>query len=166
MSNLEQAIQFAKIKHASKVGKLMEEFCPLLGIDSDVGFATGFLYDLDYLKYPHDLNPLDYLEAHPFPLINNLEELEVSPVIILAILEHSPHLKIEMTCPLSYALSACGDIVTYTAASHEILWPDDISEDWRFIFNKVEKGGLVDPTIKIERFYERVFPALQSLALL
>lgn len=149
--------------HGRRVSKLLAGFGELVGLDRDLCAATGFVHDLDYLKCPHDVAGTDPCAAHPFPILRVLTDWKVPPDMALAVLEHSPHLRIPLTRSLSCCLVACGDLATLAAAGVPLDWPSDIPAGWVGYLQGLDRAHLADPSIRVERFVERVLPALRNL---
>lgn len=149
--------------HHQKVRTLMGQFAEVLGVDSAIYRVAGSVYDLDYLRFPHDVGQGPLTEAHPFPIVRALMHLNARPSLCLAVLEHAPHLVMDYSGQLSLALSACGDIVTLAAAEVAVPWPDDLPEAWVACLGAIPRGGLRESGVTVERYYRRVLPALQEL---
>ena len=152
--------------HHRKVRTLLGQFAEVLGVDPIPYRVAGFVYDMDYLKFPHDLGDGPLTEAHPFPIVRALMRLKSPPLLSLAALEHAPHLALLASGPLSLALSACGDLVTLAAAKVDISWPTDLPQTWVASLNDVPCGGLQDHRVTVDRFHARVLPALRDLLML
>ena len=149
--------------HNKQVAELMSDFAKLISQDQSLFYATGFLHDIDYLKYPHDYEFYSLFDAHPFKAVKYLEELDINSSMLLAILEHSPHLNLEPSNLLSKSLLACDDIITFTSANIELNWDLKLPSSWVKLFNDLPRGHLQDSSVNIDRFYSRVLPTLKSL---
>ena len=149
--------------HNKQVAELMSNFASLINQDKELFYATGFLHDIDYLKYPHDFEFYSLTDAHPFKAVTYLNNLDINYFIPLAILEHSPHLNLEPTNLLSKALLACDDIVTFTSASVKLTWDLNLPSPWIRLFKNLPKGDLQDSSVNIDRFYLRVLPTLKNI---
>ena len=150
--------------HHRKARTLLGQFAEVLGVDPALYRVAGFVYDMDYLKFPHDLGDGPLTEAHPFPIVRALMRLNAPPELCLAVLEHAPHLPLPASGPLSLALSACGDLVTLAAAEVDIPWPTDLPPAWIACLNAAPRGGLQDRAVTANRFMQHVLPALRELA--
>lgn len=150
--------------HHRKVRTLLGDFAKVLGVNPTLYRVAGFVYDMDYLKFPHDLCDGPLTEAHPFPIVRALIQLHAPPQLCLAVLEHAPHLPLPASGPLSLALNACGDIVTLAAADVDLPWPTDLPPAWIACLKTASRGGLQDGAVTSGRFIRRALPALRELA--
>jgi hypothetical protein len=83
-------------KHNIEVGHIMELIAPYVGGNAVEYRRLGELHDLDYLKAPHDDGPISPTkDIHPCPVVNDLEQHGAPKEIMIAILEHSPHGRID-----------------------------------------------------------------------
>jgi hypothetical protein len=108
------------LKHSEVVAALMRNMADMLGNDPDLYQAAGQVHDLDYVKAPHDLGCKDISKAHPVALVKDLMEMGAPPILSLAVLEHSPHLNLEPSSPLSDALVACDDAATLASTGYDL----------------------------------------------
>lgn len=148
--------------HSMGVGSLMSKFAEHLGEDPWLYYVTGAVHDLDYVKFPHDRQGIDWAKSHPLPIALELIEMDVSPLICLAVLEHAPHLNLTPSSNLSYSLIACGDAVTFAAANAEINWTNDLPEKLVGVLKTAPRGNLQDNSVNIERA-NRIFDSLRAL---
>lgn len=109
--------------HSAIVAAMMRAMAEMQGASPEkceIWHAAGLLHDLDYLRAPHDLVGHDDHESHPIPLVVTLQGLNYPPVLILAILEHSPHLDLGTSSSMSAALIACDEAATLCAFGDDV----------------------------------------------
>ncbi|KGJ95874.1 hypothetical protein [Colwellia psychrerythraea] len=99
-------------EHGLITKSLMEELALWLGEDAELYGKVGYIHDIDYLSFPHDRGKKG--DFHPVPLTTKLVEENIHPEIGLAILDHAPHLKIniENRSILSSSLTICEELAT------------------------------------------------------
>jgi hypothetical protein len=97
-----------------------------LGEDPVLWQATGALHDIDYLRAPHHEAIVGSSTAHPVGVSRWLFERGAPPVMVLAILEHSPHMGMTPGSALALALVACDEHATMTANDQSPKYPNDI----------------------------------------
>jgi putative nucleotidyltransferase with HDIG domain len=110
-------------KHCAIVARMMENLALERGESSNMRkmwHAAGLLHDLDYLKAPHDQYGRFVGESHPLPLAVMLQDKGFPPFLILAILEHSPHLELSMSSQMSAALIGCDEAATLAAFGDDL----------------------------------------------
>jgi len=112
--------------HSEVVAALMRRMAELAGDDPKLYESTGLVHDLDYLRAPHDLGNRDVSAVHPLPLVRDLMALGAPPILSLAVLEHSPHLNLAPSSPLSEALIACDDAATLASVDFEAMRRADL----------------------------------------
>jgi predicted hydrolase (HD superfamily) len=103
-------------EHCQTVARMMEGLGVLFGQEKRLWRTAGLVHDLDFLIGPHFDDEIDPGQAHPTAISAELLEMGVAPVLVLAILEHSPHLRLAPTSPLSHALILCDEHATMTSA--------------------------------------------------
>lgn len=155
------------LNHTEKVSNLMADFARLNNLDEELYYITGYAHDLDYLQFPHDLENVSLKDSHPFKCIEFLREINAPRLMLLAILEHSPHLNLKLSSALSKALLICDDISTFSSANLKLEYPNTLPSSWIDLFKNIppDKETLVDPKLSMARFYGRVVPCLESLAI-
>ena len=102
--------------HCFAVGQMMRLLAKALGQDEQLWRATGIVHDLDFIMYPNFDDSVSPDKAHPTAICTELIAMKLPPVAVLAILEHSPHLKQPASSPLSHALILCDEHATMTGA--------------------------------------------------
>lgn len=113
------------MEHCGLVARLMSAFAAARGLDDGLYHATGLLHDLDYPAAPHYPPGPAGDEGHPVPLVQDLVDLSVPPVLSLAVLEHSPHLGLQPSSRLSAVLIGCDEAATIHAfGMHPPGYPD------------------------------------------
>lgn len=113
--------------HGLLTKELMELLAKKIGADAAVFGRTGFIHDIDYLRYPHDRG--DNKNAHPIPLVKKMIEKNIHPEICLAVLEHAPYLKLtnDKRSKLSYALTACEELATLLSVKNNSAYVSELS---------------------------------------
>lgn len=103
------------LDHCGLVAQLMQVVAEGIGQPVNLYRAAGLLHDLDYPAAPHFPAGPEGDEGHPVPVVRDLVDLGVPPILSLAVLEHSPHLGFEPSSRLSAALIACDEAATLHA---------------------------------------------------
>lgn len=99
-------------KHCGEVAFMMEALARELGEPVELWRTTGFLHDLDYVRYPHHDRAISSDKSHPLGISTQLFQKGAPPVLILAILSHAPHLQLRPESALGWALLACDEHAT------------------------------------------------------
>jgi putative nucleotidyltransferase with HDIG domain len=102
--------------HCWTVAEMMARLAKALSQDDRLWRTAGLVHDLDFLAGPHFNDTIDPEKAHPTAIAVELLEMGLPLVVVLAILEHSPHLNLPSTSPLSHALILCDEHATMTSA--------------------------------------------------
>lgn len=105
--------------HGLQTGALMRRMAKKWGGDPELYYRVGYVHDLDYLCFPHDVPQAEAEDrtAHPVPLAMAMQEMGVCAAVTLAVLEHAPYLGLSNTpsSRLSATLSAAEDLTTLAA---------------------------------------------------
>lgn len=140
------------IKHSVLVSHLMGELAKTLGLSEErqnLYYVAGRLHDLDYLSAPHNVSDSVVDERHSVPLVENLCKLEVPPILSLAILEHSPHLGLDISSRLSAGLIACDEAATLYAFGYDLEEFSEVPKPVKDILKrKVENNPITKGTVR------------------
>ena len=115
-------------KHCQTVGFMMNRLARLLKQDEHLWRVTGLVHDYDFLTWPHYDEKTAPDKAHPTALSTELLEMGFPLVLVLAVLEHSPHLQQPPSSPLSHALILCDEHATMTGAGQIPVYDDEADE--------------------------------------
>jgi len=97
------------LQHSAAVATMMGNLAALLEHNVRLWHTTGLLHDLDYLKFPHHEMSVANEDAHPNSIAHQLHRQGAPLGMTLAILQHSPHLRMPPTLPICAALIACDE---------------------------------------------------------
>jgi hypothetical protein len=114
------------LRHSAAVATMMGNLATRLGRSVPLWETTGLLHDLDYLKGPHHDFSVEHDAAHPNAIANQLYDQGAPLGMVLAILQHSPHLRMPPTLPICAALIACDEHSTMKGAGIRPEYPPSI----------------------------------------
>ena len=123
--------------YALSLAELMNTLASSSDIEPRHAYAAGLLSHLDCARYPHENNPVNLLDAHPFPLLEQLSRKNISKEILIALLENPSHLDLEPSTPLSLALLACRTLLDSRTQSTEMVWPESTPQEWRDLLHRL-----------------------------
>ncbi len=130
------------LDHGRSTGALMRRMAHRWGGNPELYYRVGFVHDLDYLRFPHDIHQTkaEPEGAHPVPLARAMHELGVHPAVTLAVLEHAPYIGVSdaPSSRLSAALSAAEDLATIAALVPPFDGLDRLSPDARQLLRMVK----------------------------
>lgn len=111
-------------EHSHDVARMMQRLAGELAADERLWYVTGRLHDLDYLKGPHHSCDVGSDRSHPVAIARQMLDFGMPVISVLAVLEHSPHLGLAPSSPLSHALIACDEHATMTADGRDPDYPE------------------------------------------
>lgn len=114
--------------HGQEVAAAMAALAEHMDEDVDMWWATGRLHDMDYLAHPHHEANGSSPQGHPLAATESLIEHEMPVPLILAVLEHSPHLALEQSSRLSSALVLVDEHSTMRGFGVAPAWAETSAE--------------------------------------
>jgi putative nucleotidyltransferase with HDIG domain len=101
-------------RHCYAVADSMRHFAKLRGADADLWEAVGLLHDMDYERYPNQVQSAT--EGHPFVGVAWLREHGWSDEICRAILSHADYASVARETPLERTLYAVDELSGFVTA--------------------------------------------------
>lgn len=116
------------IDHGMVTQSIMKQIAKKVSKDIDLYGFVGYLHDVDYLKYAHDIDKGKEFK-HPIPLVSYLNKKEVNPIILLALIEHAAYIELydNPSSYLSATLAGAEDLATLMSMENFEDYLDELS---------------------------------------
>lgn len=139
------------IDHGLVTKSIMESIANKISKNEELYGLVGYLHDVDYLKYAHDINKgLEF--KHPIPLVSYLNKNKVNTLILLALIEHAAYIDLysNPTSYLSASLSAAEDLATLMSMENFKEYEKELSFEAKELANCALR-----PSIRININHEK-----------